>query len=291
MSPITAGRAIRLEDRASLEAGLGDASDAPSEQCFANLFLFRARHRYRLCTEPVPHVRGITYDGQVHALPLGAIDIDGAHALLADGVDCLFPLAEDVARALAADSRFALNSVSADDDYLFDGPAMAALQGAKVRRAQAKRFAASAAPVWLPWKAELAQDALAVLEGWLADVGRSPERTDIAECREAIAHAAEIGLEGGLVRAGDGAPLAFLLASRRRDGERIVHFAKGRRAAEGVYPWMFAHYAAISGAPRLNFEQDLGNPGLAQSKQAYRPVAMRRKWRLSRRGPAGTSEV
>ena len=128
--------------------------------------------------------------------------------------------------------------------------------------------------------------AVAMHEGstLLADVGRAPAATDYHECREALAWRAALRLEGWMAVLGSGEPVAFLLAGPEVAGTRIVHFAKGRRAHAGAYPWLFAQFAAVCGAARLNFEQDLGNPGFAQAKRALAPAGQLRKYRL---WPAG----
>jgi uncharacterized protein len=150
----------------------------------------------------------------------------------------------------------------------------------KQRRTQGRDFAARQHPLMLDWDASLRRDAAHILRGWAADVGRPPSTTDENECALALEFADQLGLQGGLVLTGDGEPVAFLLASAPRADVRVVHFAKGRRAHSGAYPWMFSAYAKRSRARWINFEQDLGNAGLAQSKRSYCPVEVRAKWRL-----------
>ena len=160
---------------------------------------------------------------------------------------------------------------------------MATRDRAKARRSQSRRFAEDESPLWLDWSPALAATANAVLDGWAADVGCPVDRTDLIECREAIALASQLGLEGGLVQTNAGEAVAFLLASRVGD-TCVIHFAKGRRAYSHAYPWLFATYARRSGARWLNFEQDLGNPGLARSKRAYVPARLQPKYRIGLAG-------
>jgi hypothetical protein len=275
------GRPLELSDRSRISGLLSDTGRAPSEHCFANLFLFRERHRYNLCETPVPHVRGLTYDGVIHALPLAPVDAEVARGLFESGVDCLFPIGTG-AEVLAGALELVAWAVDADSDYWYDGPTMATLSGAKQRRAQARAYEAEHAPRLESWTSALVADAEAILDGWLADVQRRTEDTDVVECAEAIRLADVLGLEGALVRTAGGIPVAFLLASVTADGSRVIHFAKGRRAHSGAYPWLFCHYAKQTRALKLNFEQDLGNPGLAQSKRAYAPIDRVQKFRLSR---------
>jgi hypothetical protein len=274
-----AGTGLVRADLERLAAWLACPSRQPSEYSLANLYLYRDRHAYRLVEDPIPHLLGMTYDGERHALPLAPLDDDGAVATLLDSVDCLYPLEETEAEALGRRLGIAIDWRDEDSDYLYDAPRLARLDGAKAKRAQARAFEEQAAPQL----AALEEDAaLAVLDGWLADVGRSAADTDFHECREAIALGKLFGLAGHMtIVAGD--PVAFLLAGPAVNGTRIVHFAKGRRAFAGAYPWMFARFAAICGADRLNFEQDLGKPGFAQAKRALAPVARLRKYRVRRR--------
>ncbi|WP_157215412.1 phosphatidylglycerol lysyltransferase domain-containing protein [Flavisphingomonas formosensis] len=283
MSPAGAAADALLQpaDLDRLAALLAECPRRPSEYSLANLWLYRRRHAYRLCEVPLPHLLGRTYDSERHALPLVPLDARDAVRLL-DEADCIYPLDEAEAVALASAGRFALDWREADSDYLYQAPHLARLDGAKAKRAQARAFAGEAAPELVPLDLVGEAAALAVLQGWLADVGRVPDATDVAECREAIALRDTLGLDGHVVRTGDGDPVAFLLAGHGAGDSRIVHFAKGRRAFAGAYPWMFARYAAQCGAAWINFEQDLGKPGFAQAKRALAPAARLHKYRVRR---------
>ncbi|MDB5583586.1 MAG: hypothetical protein JWR80_8762 [Bradyrhizobium sp.] len=274
-----AGEPLTLAHADRLRPLLAASGSALSEYCVANLLLFRHRHRYRFAEQPVPHVLGVTYDGERHAMPLAPLDARIAVELLR-GCDCIGPLGEE-APSLAARLGLACDWNEADSDYAYDAQRLAVLEGAKAKRAQATAFEREASPGAAALDDGNVGLAHAVLEGWFGDVGRAPAETDLDECREALALRAALGLEGLLVEV-RGAPVAFLLAGPGADGNRIVHFAKGRRAWPGAYPWMFARYAATAGVARINFEQDLGNPGFAQAKRALAPAARLRKYRLRR---------
>ncbi|MDQ8757606.1 phosphatidylglycerol lysyltransferase domain-containing protein [Sphingosinicella sp. LHD-64] len=248
-----------------------------SEYSLANLLLFRERHAYRFHETPIPHVRGITYDGEHHALPLAPLDA-AACALLLGEADCIGPLGDE-APGLADAFGLRCDWRDADSDYVYDTDRMAVLAGAKAKRAQARAFEREQRPQARRLDASTVTLAEAVLEGWRGDVGRSDDDTDCHECREALRLRDVLGLEG-LVVTISGDPVAFLLSGPAADGSRIVHFAKGRRAFSAAYPWMFARHAAAIGRGRINFEQDLGRPGFAQAKRAFAPVARLRKYRL-----------
>lgn len=271
------GEAIGFGHRARLRAMLEQCPRSPSEYALANLLGYRGRHKYSLVDGDEPFLLGVTYDGESHALPLCPLDATAASRLLAHA-DCIYPLAGDEADKLSADGDFKLYDREADADYVYDCERLSQLAGAKTRRAQASSLAALG-PALAPFSPASAQE---LLRTWLEQAGRGPDHADARECREAIERAGDLELDGMTVMLGN-KPMGFLLASPARLGERVVHFAKGRRDVVGVYPWMFAQFAAVAGVARLNFEQDLGHPGLAQAKQALAPVEKRRKFRLRKR--------
>jgi hypothetical protein len=252
---------------------------APSEYRLANLFLYERRHEYQLLVGAGGSaILGRTYDGERHAMPLGLMDADRVAALL-DRADCIYPLEEAEASRLCASGPFAMDRNVADSDYLYMAERLGCLADAKTKRAQARAFAREytlRVELLAPSNVGFARQ---VLHGWFDDVGRASEATDLTECRDALELLEILRLSGILIFA-DECPVGFLIASDLRDGERVVHFAKGRRSHAGVYPWMFAWFAQNSGAEVLNFEQDLGNSGLAQSKRAFAPVAQRHKFRV-----------
>lgn len=183
---------------------------------------------------------------------------------------------------LCREGEFEMSFNRADSDYIYAAASLRVLSGAKVKRAQARAFEASSAPIVVEIGPTNLGMAAAVLDGWLSDVGRATETTDYPECLQALADMSSLGLTGFLVLTGDH-PAGFMLVDPDRGEEHIIHFAKGRRHLSGVYPWMFSWYARNSGAVTLNFEQDLGNPGLAQSKKVLMPAAIRHKYRIRRR--------
>ncbi len=252
-------RPLGIDHLPLLEALLAKSARSPSEYSIANLYLYRHRHDYRLVEGAYPYLLGRTYDGERHAMPLGPLDPQAAWHLL-KGADCIFPLDKVEAFALAGQSDLIADERAEDADYIYAADRLAALMGAKTKRAQASEFARLSPSVG---PCDMAA-ARAVLNIWLAQAARGSSHADAQECTEAIDLVAKLQLDGITVML-NREPVGFLLASPARSDERIVHFAKARRDIKGIYPWMFAHYAEIAGVDRLNFEQDLGNPGLAQA--------------------------
>lgn len=277
-----AGRALTLDDRGPVGAAMRAWAAPLSESAFANLYLFRQVHGYRLVeAADLPHITGTTYDGEETVIPLfdvAAADAGKVRALLGDGPS-LFPVEERRAAALA--DRYVGTWNEADSDYVYDAARMRALAGLKTRRQQADRFEAAAAPVVVPIvrPAETAM-AAGVLDQWLADVAKPWAATDYAACREALELREALGLFGLLVLAG-GTPGGFVLASELAPDMAVIHFAKGLRSLDGVFPFLFRQFARDY--PRyalINFEQDLGHAGFRQAKRSYAPVRLQRKFRL-----------
>ena len=93
-TPLTPDLAAQVEPLlAARRRRLGH--DCLSELAYSNFLLFRDAHRYRYVDGALPHIAGITYDGERHVTPLfDPADASGEalHALLADGA-CLYPVA------------------------------------------------------------------------------------------------------------------------------------------------------------------------------------------------------
>jgi hypothetical protein len=274
-----------VSDRARVEGWLATDRSNLSETSFANLYLFRDTHAYQLVDGPLPHLIGRTYDGQAHVTLLSPpARAEIAMALLHDGA-CLYPVGD---AGLAAFEGLVVSTTREDDwDYVYEAEAMATLGGRRSRnkRAQARRFESEQSPDLITLDgadAAATRDAIAVLDGWMADSDKPWAETDYAACREGLEQARALGLWGFVVR-GHGKPCGLVLADRLPGGAVCVHFAKGRRDQDGVFPFMFSRLAARVGKGLINFEQDLGNPGFRQSKLAYDPIARLRKHRLSPR--------
>jgi hypothetical protein len=281
-----AGEPLRLEHRAAIEPLLEQLRYGLSEYCFANLYLFREIHQYRLVDVPFPFLLGVTYDGERHAMPLLPLEPPHMETLF-DHASCIYPMPKDVIGSMTL-SSLDVSWNDADSDYVYDATRLSRLTGAKLRskRAQAERFRGSAHPVLLPLSAENTPRAQDVLDTWMRQLPPGRANVDYNACARALRHFNDLSLEGILITDGGSKNYAFLIASRLSDGTLAVHFAKGDRDFEGVYPFMFSQLGVGTARGYLNFEQDLGLPGLRQAKRALAPAARLRKYRLRRRAAA-----
>lgn len=79
----------------------------------------------------------------------------------------------------------------------------------------------------------------------------------------------------------NGNPVAFSINEFLNNGHAISHFVKADTRYSGVYSYlMYATADALTsrGCGLLNYEQDLGIPGLRQAKTAFRPAYFLKKY-------------
>lgn len=267
-------------------ARLGD--DCPSDLMFANLYLFRAAHDYRLASAgAAPRLRGNTYDGTPFFLPLCGLGELSSAALaeLIDQEGCLFPVSGAELALLDAD-RFAWSAHRGDSDYLYRRDNFVHYRGVRLRKRRnlLKQLLRQHRPRCVALADAPAEHALAVLDGWMRDKEQPENGADYGPCREALLHGERLGLHGYLWYLGE-APAGFLLAQPLSDGVDVIRFAKGRDRHKGIYPYMFHHYCADL-RPHLgwlNFEQDMGLANFRQSKLSYDPQVILPKYRVWRK--------
>ncbi len=81
--------------------------------------------------------------------------------------------------------------------------------------------------------------------------------------------------------------VGFTILENSRHGYAVLHFEKANAEFSGIYPFMKREIGLRlrgTGACLINYEQDLGIPGLKESKRRWRPVNYLRKYTVSRRG-------
>lgn len=269
--------AARWGEEDPLEATLADP-------WFANLYLFRNAHDWRWLHGDLPCVSGHAYDGTRLLLPLFDLHrppLDTLRALL-QGRDAFGPLsAAQVGRLNPAAWRFTRNRD--DADYVYPADQFRHYRGRLLQKKRnlMKQLLAAHAVDAVPYTPALASEAEQVLVGWMDDKAHAPGDTDDGPCREALALADVLGLEGTLYRIG-GRAAGFVLAEPLRPGAMVMRFAKGLDAFKGLYPYMFQQFCVARPALQwLNFEQDLGQPNFRQTKLSYQPSTMLDKFRAT----------
>jgi hypothetical protein len=276
---------LTLEHRKLLFAPLRELGLEVSEYCFANLYLFRREHSYRISEEGELFVFGVTRDGRSYAMPtrdVRAIPVNIVHkAIHAHGM--MFPIPEAWLAAFDPDIYF-IESLDADSDYIHDIAKLTAYSGNRLhgKKNLMNQFIRRYTPEAKPLTSHLLSKAREVLDAWQMETAASHVGTDYDACNKALELYDVLGLCGGIYFA-DSKPAGFVIGEELTMTTFALHFAKGSRAFLGVNQYMFSQFASIMPATYkdFNFEQDLGIESLRRSKSSYHPERMVRKYRIS----------
>lgn len=272
---------LALDQRAQLHPLFQRLPEGMSELTFAGLYLFRDAHRYRISRlgEGLYVISGRDAE-PFFMLPFGlpSPEILGG----------LFDRHKTMKAATAAQaeqlSRMGYRVWEDRDnfDYLYPRDKMADLSGRDLHKKKnlVNLFLRNNACVAKPLLEEHAGDALRILDRW-----RRQQETpgDYAAAREAIENMECLQLCGGIFYVG-GEPVAYTLGEELAQGRVfVVHFEKAVRDEryKGVYQYVTQAFAAVlpEKYEQINREQDLGDPGLRQAKESYKPSGFVAKFR------------
>ncbi len=269
-----------------LEAGL-------SEFTFSNIWLFRHTYDYQLSRfgDGLYLLSGTKNGKRFFSAPWG---LPGREILdeLFSTHDYLKNLNATQAETLGSDLQSWGYEVREDRDnwdYLYDSSEMATLDGKKFhkKRNHIHQFHSVYPSGFEGRNMDLSEndtkDALGLLELWQS---RREDRSDYLPSKDAVIHRADLELKGRIWTM-DGKTIAFAQGEPTQLGRAFtIHFEKADGEFKGVYQTVFLDWAKeLRGEfPLINREQDLGDPGLRQAKETYRPVGYVRKfqvWRAS----------
>lgn len=254
-----------------------------SEYSFANLYLFRKNHRYRVCYGEDIFIEGTTYDDQKYIMPTcdpDKLDLGYLKNIMKD-YDFLFPIDEKWLGLF--DEDFEYYYKDGDTDYIYTVEKISTFIGRKLhkKRNLLKQFLESYSHEAKPLLNEYVGDAFNILDEWMSDVEESPEKTDYFQCKEALNLMDEL-IICGIIYYADDEPAGFILGEELNDETFVLHFAKGKRKFKGIYQFIYNNFAKV--LPKkyhfLNFEQDLGKTALRIAKSSYVPDYMHKKYRV-----------
>jgi hypothetical protein len=274
---------IVLEQRPALHGRFAALPDGMSELTFADIYLFRHVHRYEISQLAGNHVVVCGQDAEpFFILPFG---LPPAHVLAE-----LFERF-GVTKCSSASQAGQLSGMGYrvwedrdNFDYLYRREEMVSLSGRKLHKKKnlVNQFLRNNACVVEPLLAGRVDDALAILEAWRHQQG-SPG--DYAAAREALENMESLQLCGGIFYVND-EPVAYSLGEELAQGRMwVTHFEKAvaRDRYKGIYQYI--NQAFVSRLPEkyelVNREQDLGDPGLRQAKESYKPVGFVKKYRAA----------
>lgn len=280
---------VALDDRPELHPRFQSLPEGISELTFAGIYLFRATHRYR-----VSRLAGDSYviageDAEpFFMLPFGLPREDVLNALFER---------HKVMKAVSPAQAERLSEMGCrvwedrdNFDYLYPRDKMADLAGRRLHKKKnlVNLFLRNNACVAKPLLEEYAGDALQILERW-----RSQQETpgDYAAAREALENMEYLQLCGGIFYVND-EPGAYVLGEELARGRVfVIHFEKAivGEQLKGIYQYVNQAFASIlpDQYELINREQDLGDPGLRQAKESYRPAGFVTKYRAAPKGAQG----
>ncbi|MBI5444018.1 MAG: DUF2156 domain-containing protein [Deltaproteobacteria bacterium] len=270
-----------------------------SEFTFSNLFLFRKAHSYRVSRlGEFLIVTGRGYDGTAYALPpLGPGDPENASLRVCDGLAAeghepvLFPVHARLLESSFSDPRWSARADRDQADYVYSRSELAELSGRKYhkRKNRLLKFVREEAQgySYAPLSREHVSGCLELAEAW-CEIRCSPTRpstyleTEAAE--ESLRWREALGLRGAVVTIA-GRVRAFTLGEELNPETFVIHFEKSDAGREGLAQLINRDFCSRAlGAYRyVNREQDLGDPGLRQAKEAYQPLFLVEKYRVSPR--------
>ena len=270
-----------LDMRPALHPLFKQLPEGISEFTFANLYLFRETHHYRISylVDKIIMVFGDDAGETFFMLPFGLPDKDMMDELFGQFVS-MKCVSENQTKKLTQ-MGYAVSEDRQNFDYLYLQKDLAELSGRKFhkKRNLIKAFINNYSYEGKPLLEEYHSDAIHILETWRQ--GRS-DIGDYIAAKEALEKAEELQLCGGIYYV-DGQPCAYSLGEELAQGQSfVIHFEKAVKDYKGL--WQFVNQAFASILPEIyktiNREQDLGTEGLRKAKLSYNPVDFVKKYRV-----------
>jgi uncharacterized protein len=282
-------RPLDIVDKPLLDHLFRELQPRISEFTFANLYLFRLAHDYRLTNvDNALVILGRGYGGEPYFLLPPADGTEGA----------LFRLLSEGLTLYGADSRFIHSYLSERGveivpdrdsfDYLYLRQELAELPGNRFHKKKNRinYFSGRHGHRIELYGERHLQGCLGLLDDWR----RVRERIESGSVAfetvangEALRMAAPLGLEG-VVALVEGRIKAFALGERLNSDTSVLHFEKADPFMEGLYQLIDREFNRLlfTGCTYVNREQDLGIVNLRESKLSYHPVELIEKFRVRR---------
>ncbi len=276
---------ITMDLRPLLHPRFQALPDGISEFTFANIYLFRQRHEYRICR--LGEIFVITgWDGgqSFFMLPFGLPDENVLRELF-DNYGTMKDATELQAKALA-ELGYSVCEDRDNFDYLYAREDLVNLTGRKFHRKKnmLNLFIRNNECQAKPLLEEYREDAIQILDEW-AQEHSGPG--DYEAAKDALEKMWPLQLCGGILYI-DGRPVSYCLGEELAlGGSFVIHFEKAVPSEQfkGLYQFVNQAFASIlpDKYETVNREQDLGDPGLRQAKESYNPTGFVKKYRATSR--------
>lgn len=287
--PFPASRPLALTDKPRLDAVFAALQPRVSELTFANFYLFREAHDYRLTlVGDSPVVLGKGYGGEAYFLPPLGGDVAAVLRILFDRGMTLYGADDPFVTRYLGEEGMVVEEDRDAFDYLHLRQELAELPGNRFHKKKNRLAYFTARHDFRvecygePHRAAC----LALLGEWrrVRDGIESPSLERETRAAKEALHLSEcLGLEGVVVLV-EGKVAAFALGERLNRDTAVCHFEKSDPFMEGLLQLVDREFNRLlfTDCSYTNREQDLGEPGLRTAKLSYHPVELVKKYRARR---------
>ena len=279
-------RPILPEDKSLLDGIFRRLQPRISEFTFANIFLFRKAHAYRLTSVgDALVILGKGYGGADYFMPPLSGGVDAALArLFADGL-ALYGADEVFAGSHLHSGGLLVTEERDNFDYLYLREELAELPGNRFHKKKNRiaYFTSRHEFSVEEFSRAHVNGSLELLEDWRrvkSEMSSPSMAREIEAAGEALHLAFDLGLQGVVVLMA-GKVRAFALGEELNRETSVCHFEKADPFMEGLSQLADREFnrRLFTGCRYVNREQDLGEPGLRDAKLSYHPVELVKKFR------------
>ncbi|MDH4226900.1 MAG: phosphatidylglycerol lysyltransferase domain-containing protein [Deltaproteobacteria bacterium] len=270
---------VQMKD--TLKSRLASLRDGVSEHSFANLYLFRKIHNYKISALEGDNliITGSDLGKKFFMLPFELPDKGTLDKLFEKHLS-MKCVSEEKATRLSL-LGYAIKEDRDNFDYLYKRDEMASLAGKKYykKKNRVKKFLSEHSPECLPLTNDRIKDALSVLELWK---GEKDTLGDYEAAKEGLLLMEELSLCGAVYYINNKAA-AYTLGEELHAGDTfVVHFEKAAHKYTGIFQYVARSFASLLPEKYvyINREQDLGLEGLRQAKESLKPAAFIKKYRV-----------
>ena len=273
---------ISLDLRPILHPKFQNLAEGISELTYANIYLFRQKHNYRISQldNKLIIITGKEGNEPFFILPFG-LPNESALREIFNKYRILKCASQSQAEILKK-SGYSVYEDRDNFDYLYSRQDLVNLTGRKFHKKKnlLNVFIRNNECQAKPLLEEYRDDAMQILEQWNS---RHEQPNDFAAAKEALEKMWPLQLCGGIFYI-DQQPTAYCLGEELALGKSfVIHFEKAVLKDEFKGLYQFINQAFASVLPEkyetINREQDLGDPGLRRAKESYHPVGFVKKYK------------
>ncbi len=286
---------LTLEDQPVFRAAERSAPPVTSDTVFTNLFIWRSYYRPVwqeahgcLCLLAAPEGEG----------PFGLPPVGGGDQLAAldftlEALKTMTDrpvfkrVSEPLMRRLEAAGRpYTWVHDRDNDDYVYPAEQLRTLGGRRMhqKKNHYNHFVSHNQFECLPITRDLVPELLGVQESWLAtkeerDVPSNHLRYEVESVHELVRHFEDLNQLGLAIRI-DGRIAGFTMGEVMSPDTVLVNLEKADYERRGLFVALSSHFCRElpPNIHYINREQDLGLPGLRQSKESLKPDHLRQKY-------------